>query len=68
MIKTFIGKSQEINRSQLDQSRLQPEVAGSIYIFIDSNNLFKIFTMSLIKYFVLDLSKWTDPFGRKSDE
>jgi len=33
MYTNFLEKSQELNRAQLDQSRLRPEAAGSMSFF-----------------------------------
>lgn len=36
MFINFLEKSQELNRAQLDQSRIRPEAAGSMsFFFID---------------------------------
>lgn len=57
----FLEKSQQENRAQLDQSRIQPGSAGSELLFIDYLCIKSTFLL-----FISDLSKWTDPFDRKT--
>lgn len=63
LIIIFLEKSQQENRAQLDQSRIQSESGGSEYIFIDYLFVKSTFIFYI---FILDLSKWTDPFDRKT--